>query len=171
MTWHLLIAMADTQRAQYLAVAGFVMLGWVLARRTLKARKRVNTDTRVAKKELDRIRSSKTPVLPLADAPPEVQRWQVGMFDLQRELKAELDTRIVIVQTLLRQVDESVRRLEKLQGVADDQQTAVTEFDAGVRRSEVESMVQAGHTAEEIAAATGMPIGDVEITIATIRVG
>lgn len=101
------------QSAQLLMVAGFVMLGWVLARRTIKMRKRVNRDTRAAKKELTKIRQHREPALPLSDAPAETQRWQVAMFDLQRELKAELDTRIVVVQTLMRQLDDRIAYLEE----------------------------------------------------------
>ncbi|TWU57625.1 hypothetical protein [Rubripirellula reticaptiva] len=162
------LAIADVQRSQFLAVAGFVMLGWVLARRTLKMRKRVNADTRAANKELAKIRNAKAPVLPLSDAPPETQRWQVALFDTQRELKAELDTRIVIVQTLLRQVDAKIQRLSELQNVAPPTPAANP---VGNRRADVEALVMKGHTAEEIAAAIGLPLGDVELTIATTRVG
>lgn len=170
MSWFFPLAvMADTQRAQYLAVAGFVMLGWVLARRSLKMRKRVNQDTQVAHKELVKLRGRKDPVMPLSDAPVETQRWTVGMFDLQRELKAELDTRIVIVQTLLRQLDAKIDRLSRLEkSFASD--VTPTHVAAG-QRGEIEAMLHRGHTAEEIATAIGLPIGDVELTIATTRVG
>lgn len=107
------LPIAEMQSAQLLMVAGFVMLGWVLARRTIKMRKRVNRDTRAAKKELTKIRQHREPALPLSDAPAETQRWQVAMFDLQRELKAELDTRIVVVQTLMRQLDDRIAYLEE----------------------------------------------------------
>ncbi len=45
----------------------------------------------------------------------ETQRWQVAMFDLQRELKAELDTRISIVQALIRQLDERIETLAAIE--------------------------------------------------------
>ncbi len=106
---------APMQQAQLLLVAGFVMLGWVLARRTIKSRRRVNQDAKIANRAVKAIRDYKEPAVPLAGAPVETQRWQAAMFDLQRELKADLDTRIVIVQTLLRQVDQRIERLEALQ--------------------------------------------------------
>lgn len=164
--------MADTQRAQLLAVAGFVMLGWVLARRQIRLKKRLFVESRSANKELEKIRTRKDPVLPLSDAPAETQKWQVALFDLQRELKAELDTRIVIVQTLVRQADAKIQRLTELQNEAVQTSTAAppsTPLDE--RRGEVETLVVKGHTAAEIAAATEMPIGDVELMIATMRVG
>ena len=107
--------LAPIQQAQLLLVAGFVMLGWVLARRQIKSRRQHNQNARVANKAVKAIRDYKDPAVPLAGAPVETQRWQAAMFDLQRELKADLDTRIVIVQTLLQQVDQRIDRLENLQ--------------------------------------------------------
>ncbi len=107
--------MGPMQQAQLLLVAGFIMLGWVLARRQIKMRGRVNRNTRQANKAVKAIREYKEPAVPLAGAPVETQRWQGAMFDLQRELKADLDTRIMIVQTLLQQVDQRIERLESLQ--------------------------------------------------------
>jgi hypothetical protein len=108
-------SLAPIQQAQLLLVAGFVMLGWVLARRQIKSRRQLNQNARVANKAVKAIRDYKEPAVPLAGAPVETQRWQAAMFDLQRELKADLDTRIVIVQTLLQQVDQRIDRLENLQ--------------------------------------------------------
>jgi hypothetical protein len=105
------LPLADMPQAQLMMVGGFVMLGWVLARRQIRMRRRVNQETRVANTAIQKMRDHRGPSLPLSNAPVETQRWQVAMFDLQRELKAELDTRIAVVQTLIRQVDE---RLEKL---------------------------------------------------------
>ncbi|WP_197231108.1 hypothetical protein [Novipirellula artificiosorum] len=103
--------LAEMQQAQLLMVAGFIMLGWVLARRQIRMRKRVNQESRVANKELKAIREQKQPAVPLSDAPAATQRWQVAMFETQRELCAELDTRIAIVQSLVQQMD---RRIEIL---------------------------------------------------------
>lgn len=162
--------LADMQQAQLLMVAGFVMLGWVLARRQIGMRKRVNRDARAANKAIQQIREHKEPAVPLCDAPAETQRWQVAMFDLQRELKAELDTRILVVQTLLRQVDQRIERLSALQGSAAEVPQSVSEAGtvAGEHHQRVQRLLQSGHTAQEIADQTGMPLGDVELTIATI---
>lgn len=111
---------AEMQNAQLLMVAGFLMLGWVLARRQLALRKRVNRESKVAYRELKKIREHKEPSLPLCDAPQETQRWQVAMFDLQRELKAELDTRIVVTQSLLERIDQRIEHLEQLEGLLED---------------------------------------------------
>ena len=92
--------------AQLMMFAGFILLGWVLVRRQLRMRRSNRRENRRAEAELRKIRQHREPALPLADAPPEIQRWQGAMFDLQRELSAELETRITTVQRLLSQVDE-----------------------------------------------------------------
>lgn len=168
------ISLGLPQKAQLLMAAGFLMLGWVLVRRQMKMRKRVNQEARVANKELARIRKHKEPVLPLADAPIETQRWQGAMFDLQRELKAELDTRIAIVQTLMRQLDQRIELVSRMQTDA-SRSPAHTEKADGSAHADDDSvnhvsdrivmLSNLGHTASEIASQTGISLGDVEMTL------
>ncbi len=152
-------------------VGGFVMLGWVLARRQIAMRKRVNLSTREANRQLKAIREQTQPALPLSDAPAETQRWQVAMFDLQRELTAELDTRIAIVQSLVRHADQRIAQLRQLESaepktlpanrsghpLTTDQLSRLTE------------LLRAGHTSVEIADALGVAVADVEIAMAIGR--
>ena len=151
------------QAAQFLMVGGFVMLAWVLARRKIRAGKRVNADTRRANKVIQSMREHKEPSIPLSGAPVETQRWQAAMFDLQRELKAELDTRIIIVQTLLKQVDEKIDTLNNLQA---DPNTALPP-DSSIR-AKMQELMQRGLNAREIAMKTGMSLNDVELAIAKL---
>ena len=139
------------------------MLAWVLARRKIKGGKRVNADTRRANKVIQSMREHKEPSIPLSGAPAETQRWQAAMFDLQRELKAELDTRIIIVQTLLNQVDEKIAMLNNLQV---DPNTAPLS-DSSIR-SKLQELMQRGLNAREIAMKTGMSLNEVELAIAKL---
>lgn len=107
--------LAEMPRAQLLMVAGFVMLGWVLARRQIRVRRRAHHQDRAANQAILKLRDHREPLLPLGGAPVETQRWHVAMFDLQRDLKGELDTRIAIVQTLIRQVDERIEQLSRME--------------------------------------------------------
>lgn len=96
-------------------LGGFLMLGWVLARMTVQRRR-----SRVRQKQEDReiqkrLNATNVSALPLSDAPQETQRWQVAMFDLQRELKGELDSRIAVTQSLIRQLDQRIATIEQLQ--------------------------------------------------------
>lgn len=101
-------------QSQMMMLAGIVLLGWVLIRRQIRSRRRVHS-LDMAERELVRRRAAadKPSAMPLATAPPETQRWQVEMLDLQRELKAELDMKIVVVQSLIRQADERILALRQ----------------------------------------------------------
>ena len=151
------------QAAQFLMVGGFVMLAWVLARRKIRAGRKVHNDTKRANREIKLMREHKEPSLPLSGAPVETQRWQTAMFDLQRELKAELDTRIIVVQTLLNQVDEKINQLNSLQSGLEPAQASDPSL-----RNEIHELLQRGLNAREIAMKIGMPLDDVELTIAKL---
>jgi hypothetical protein len=151
------------QAAQFLMVGGFVMLAWVLARRKIRAGKKVHEDTKRANREIKLMREHKEPSVPLSGAPAETQRWQAAMFDLQRELKAELDTRIIVVQTLLNQVDVKINQLNRLQSELEPVHAA----DLSIR-TKIQELVQRGLNAREIAMKIGMPLDDVELTIASL---
>ncbi len=101
-------------QSQMMLVAGMILMGWVLARRHIRSRKRIylqdrdNDALQRRERQVDRPRG-----VPLGSAPPETQRWHAELLDLQRELKAELDTKIVVVQSLIRQCDERLARLDQ----------------------------------------------------------
>jgi hypothetical protein len=108
------------ERSSLWMLAGFVLLGWVMARMTIRRKKnavRQGRDDRETQRRLARTRPTS---LPLSDAPEETQRWQVAMFDLQRELKGELDSRIAITQSLIRQLDQRIQTLQQLQSGRSD---------------------------------------------------
>ncbi|GAA4464678.1 hypothetical protein [Novipirellula rosea] len=159
------IILAQMQQAQLLMLAGFVMLGWVLARRQIALRKRVTQDSRAANRELKSIQKRKDPVAPLSDAPVETQRWQVAMFDLQRELTAELDTRIAVVQTLLRQVDERIETLATAESAASGSSTDAAAATRSVSQLRIAALSHSGLTAQEISEKLEMPVGDVELML------
>ncbi|TWT72027.1 hypothetical protein [Crateriforma conspicua] len=114
MNFPAILSMAELDRSSLLFLGGMVMLGWVLARRTIRSRRRSVRQQREMDHATAKIRGDHATAVPLCDAPVETQRWQVAMFDLQRELKGDLDTRIAIVQALLRQVDERIATLQSL---------------------------------------------------------
>ncbi|TWT97435.1 hypothetical protein [Neorhodopirellula pilleata] len=96
-------------------LGGFLLLGWVLARMTVQRRRNRVRQQHEDREIQRRLNATSASALPLSDAPPETQRWQVAMFDLQRELKGELDSRIAVTQSLIRQLDERIATIEQLQ--------------------------------------------------------
>lgn len=48
----------------------------------------------------------------------EVRRWEVNMHELARDLSAQLDSKMVALQQLMRMADERIAQLESLQNAA-----------------------------------------------------
>jgi hypothetical protein len=89
--------------------AGIALLTWLLLRRTY-FRKRLKTPIESFPRSS---RAVATRALqPLKDAPPELLRWQVEMHETARDLKAELDSKISVAQTLVGMAREECERLE-----------------------------------------------------------
>ena len=55
-------------------------------------------------------------------APTEVLRWQVELHDLARELKAELDSKMIAVRSMTTAYDQAARRLAELIRLAEQVQ-------------------------------------------------
>ena len=49
----------------------------------------------------------------LIDAPAQVGRWQVEMHETARDLKAELDSKILVLQSVIKTARVEIDRLEK----------------------------------------------------------
>ncbi len=187
------LLLAQFDRPQLLLLAGMVLLGWVLIRRTIAAKQRMIREGRQADQSLRAMRQPKTPAVPLCDAPPETQRWQIAMFDLQRELKGELDSRIAITQALIRQADERIQQVDeriaelsqldsaegaeppcpdprpcKAGGKGTDSPVSQSNF-PGDARDRIAELAASGLTASEVSEQTGLPIGEVELILGTLE--
>ena len=99
-------------RASLLFLLGVVMLTIIMLRRWNRYFKRQKTNARKESRASARRESS--PEQRLLDAPPEVLRWQVEMHETARELKAELDTKIAILQRLTIDAKRESDRLEAI---------------------------------------------------------
>jgi len=123
---------------------------------------------------------------PLLDAPATVVRWQVEMQELARELKAEVDTKICLLQVLVRRSNEAAARLEAAAARAErlgcverpDDEAAnsilsLAEKAAASRKAtasppnsdQIYAMADSGNMAAEIADRIGLPLGDVEFVL------
>ena len=123
--------LAQFDRPQLLLLAGMVLLGWVLIRRSVARRRRSIREGRESDRMVRSLRQPKRLSVPLSDAPPETQRWQAALFDLQRELKAELDSRIAVVQTLIRHADARIEELRRMEEQAEGKGGSPTNHSPG----------------------------------------
>ena len=87
------------------------MLTVILLRRWSRYFKRQKKAAR--KESRATARRESQPNQPLLDAPPEILRWQVEMHETARELKAELDTKIAVLQRLTIDARRESQRLEQ----------------------------------------------------------
>ena len=84
-------------------------------------------------------------------APVEVLKWQVELHELARQLKAELDSKIVAVRTLSQEYDRAAGRLRQLISEAQALGEAQPNSAALARR-----LADAGCSVEQIATAVGL---------------
>lgn len=117
----------------------------------------------------------------LIDAPPEVTRWQVEMHELARDLKGEIDTKLALLQLLIRQANQAADRLERAaRSAAGDRHVgdaldaidhwqpdaATTTVPATLPNAQkVYALSDRGLSPGAIAAETGLSLGDVEMTL------
>lgn len=139
-------------------LCGIALLIWVMFRRNIRSKRQSRQADIQWKAERTKMASRASSGAPLADAPVDVARWQAGMFDLQRDLKAELDTKIAIVQSLVRLADQRIQTLQQLA-------TPASNIDLKSRTEKISELANIGKTPSEIATMVGMSIGDVEFLL------
>jgi len=114
------------------------------------------------------------------DAPPEVLRWEVEMHETARDLSAQLDSKMSALQALIADADRAAARLEAAQGLSANPPLCdppplgagpppVTEAaespETSNRREEIYTLADYGLDTVGIANRTGLPIGEVELTL------
>lgn len=92
---------------QLLILAGATIAGAFLLLRVLKNRREPTADPLKAFQRTELPSRNQEP-------PLELVRWEVQMHDTARELKAELDSKMVALQVLIRQAERECQRLEQL---------------------------------------------------------
>jgi len=102
-----------------------IVLIWVMLRviqRSMNRRRDGTPQQQVDKVKVEMDRKDSRGDRRLKDAPPDVLRWQVEMHETARDLMAELNTKIAIVNSAcrlaevkLRELKSEIQRLEQLQ--------------------------------------------------------
>ncbi|QDV24042.1 hypothetical protein [Aureliella helgolandensis] len=95
-------------------------------------------------------------------APPEILQWQVELHDLGRELKGELDSKMLAVRSLSQTYDQAARRLSQLIELAEQVQIAPDSPLAQARH-----LTAQGWDHEKIAVHLGIALADIELLLST----
>ncbi|MBC8353643.1 MAG: hypothetical protein H8E66_16720 [Planctomycetes bacterium] len=179
--------------AQAMLGVGILMLVVLLFRRLRRYQRKTRKEQRsgnrssASRQKLDEARAA----TPLLDAPPELLRWQVELHETARDLKAELDSKLSLLQATIRLASEESLRLET--AIARAEQLgispcpdalatieALNEGDTSVsddlpdsssliadslttNRDAVYELADQGLSASSIAQSIGAPLGDVEL--------
>jgi hypothetical protein len=173
----LLVDISSLTRDQqgWVALAVAVMcIGYLLFRPKLKKRKDPLEKTPFS--SLSRQRSVER----------QMQNLLVELSDMTRQMNAQIETRAAKLQELMRQADERIAELRRLQGeppdIGESSQTHVepeapapkpvipvhdpTLIDIDPRHAEIYTMADQGRDAREIAAKLNRPSGEVELILA-----
>jgi hypothetical protein len=167
-----------------LFIAGAILIALVLLRRTSKSlagdrsRKRFARSAQPGPAEPARAAHN-------LDAPSSLARWEVEMHELARDLSAQLDSKMRVLQELLRASEEERARLEAalhrasavagngdLRGVereaADRErpQAGIGNSDGeALRYGPIYALADEGYSCAAISEQTGHPIGEVELIL------
>lgn len=110
----------------------------------------------------------------LANAPDNVIRWEVGMQELARDLKAEIDSKMIALGHLIRDADRAAERLEKALNSAsetDEDSVAIRRpvepngIDNAALRDDVYTLADYGFSVSDIASRLATPVGQVELIL------
>ncbi len=131
------ILLSQLDPPQWMLLGGMVLLGWVLIRGGISRKRKSIRAGREMDRMAEQSRNPKPHVSPTSDAPPETRRWMIAMFDLQRELKAELDSKIAVVQVMVREADRRIEELRRLsENVPQERANVLDEGRVGASDSE-----------------------------------
>ena len=120
----------------WMFLVGVVLMIFILMRRWFRySRRQRKRPDRYSLEKVKKITSSAEPNLdlPLVDSPPEMTRWHVEMYEVARDIKGELNSKMIALQEMVRMADQASQRLE-----------------SAVKRAESLGIRQSGESLEEI---------------------
>ncbi len=146
------MVMGDNPVQWFMLVAGIGILCWVMMRtRMLRQRSSrpavITRDLKHnsnARREYDRFSGTQS-----LGAPKEVLQWQVELYELGRQIQAELESKMVAVQSLVRQQEQAAARLTAL---LHQSHQAVSAAEKGCLFARVVQLAEQGWDPHKIAA-------------------
>jgi hypothetical protein len=139
-------------------VAGMALLCWMMLRSRRHSRSSRDLLAEfVPRKDRGQGRAKPYTGTASAGAPQEVQRWQVEFYDIVRQLKAELDSKIVAVRQLSQDYESAANHLTKL--IAEARELNGTGLQAHQMACRLRD---AGCSTDQIASGLGIPVWQVQ---------
>ncbi len=155
----------DNQLQTMMMLAGIGILCWIMMRGRMKSQK--VSEPRMAIPTMKHNANAKAKAAAFSGtssvgAPPEVLKWQIEMYDLSRQLKAELDSKMIAVRKLTADYDRATAQL--------NQSISEAELLALSNQSPIQlarRLSGAGCSADQISKALVVPVHQVELWLET----
>lgn len=150
--------MSQEHLQQLMMIAGLGLVCWLMMRGKLRGRKQLQLPTTFSLGHNDNAQASVAPYTGTKSlgAPAEVLRWQVELHDLGRELKGELDSKLLAVRSMTNAYDQAARRLAEMIRLAEQVQLPAASPLAEARR-----LAALGWEPNKIAQALSMSEADI----------
>jgi hypothetical protein len=128
--------MTQEHLQQLMMIAGLGLVCWLMMRGKMRGRRQLQMPTTFSLGHNDNAQAASTPYTGTKSlgAPAEVLRWQVELHDLGRELKAELDSKLLAVRSMTLAYDQAARRLAEMIRLAEQVQLPAASPLAEARR-------------------------------------
>ncbi len=157
-------------------LAGIALLTMVLLRRYYRRHGRRRSTRNSSRGNNKPVSRSPESLRSLSTAPTDVLRWHVEMYETAREMKAELDTKMRLLQSLTAQARQEAERLEQIlarielsretwpdHAPPDGPASELPCFTD--RKADIFALADRGATAADIAQQLETPVGDVELIL------
>lgn len=154
--------------ADSLSGSQVVILGILVAAVALILRRTVARTKHYRGRSLRNDPSHELPT-PESELAVQIDRIEVRLLDYSREVDARIDSRMALLQEMLATTDREIARLQRLLDEAAGGAPLSASHAAKPSSAELPAAVQAlagcGFTPEQIAQATGQPIGEVTLLL------
>ncbi len=150
--------MSQDHLQQLMMLAGLGLMCWLLLRGKMHRRRQLQPKVSLVLGHNGNAQSTATPFSGTKSlgAPADVLRWQVELHDLGRELKAELDSKLVAVGAVTNSYDQAARRLAEMIRLAEQVQVS-----ANSPLGEARRLAELGWEPSRIAAVLSLSEGEV----------
>mgnify|MGYP003678306497 CR=1 FL=1 len=157
--------MSQDHLQQLMMLAGLGLICWLMLRGKMRRRRGQTSPTF----SLGHNSNAKTTAASFSGtkslgAPAEVLQWQVELHDLARELKGELDSKLVAVGAMTKSYDQAARRLAEMIRLAEQVQLTATS-----PLSESRRLAELGWEPARIASVLSLSESDVEQLLSVSR--
>ncbi|MFH1749036.1 MAG: hypothetical protein ABIG44_18550 [Planctomycetota bacterium] len=161
----MILSEADTYQNGLIFLVAILGLTFISLMLTRRARRRSLASNQQSRQNYEHLRQQ-------SHVHSTMNELLLQLEDISRRINAQLDTKFVKLETVVRDADARIARLEKLTSQAPDLTTAVspradtaTDSSANPPTQRIYELADAGQSPTQIAEAVALPLGEVELVL------